>query len=367
MRLPFSRPDPEGYTREIAKGLDRAYESAHAEEAQVGKARLVVFSDHHRGARDGADDFQRCERAYNAALAYYLTLGHRLLALGDVEELWECTPEEAIASYPETLELERQFHEEGRLVRFFGNHDDLWEQQGQVRKHFGELLPELPFREALRLKVLDGDRELGELFFVHGHQGTLESDRLGGISRFFVRHVWRRVQRRLNMASTSPAADWELREEHDTAMYRWARGHSRNVVLITGHTHRPVFGRGQPPPDEVDEPAERPDASVGERAEHRASVEWSRAEARRRAAQPSYPVDVPCYFNTGCCSYGDGDITGLEIAGGTIRLVRWILRDGEVLPDPRAEASLSQVLDAVSTGRAIASTSEPLVDEPQAG
>src|SRR5215207_9789731 len=51
--------------------------------------RLVIFSDHHKGARDGADDFQRCERAYNAALAYYDHLGYDLIELGDVEEPWE--------------------------------------------------------------------------------------------------------------------------------------------------------------------------------------------------------------------------------------------------------------------------------------
>ncbi len=31
----------------------------------------------------------------------------------------------------------------------------------------------------------------------------------------------------------------------------------------------------------------------------------------------------PCYFNAGCCSFSDGDITGMEVADGEIRLVRW--------------------------------------------
>ena len=33
--------------------------------------------------------------------------------------------------------------------------------------------------------------------------------------------------------------------------------------------------------------------------------------------------DKPCYFNSGCCSYADGDITGLELASGKISLVKW--------------------------------------------
>jgi hypothetical protein len=45
--------------------------------------------------------------------------------------------------------------------------------------------------------------------------------------------------------------------------------------------------------------------------------------AVRLANQQPVPLATPCYFNTGCCSFGDGDITGIEIADGEIRLVRW--------------------------------------------
>jgi hypothetical protein len=31
----------------------------------------------------------------------------------------------------------------------------------------------------------------------------------------------------------------------------------------------------------------------------------------------------PTYFNSGCCCYSDGDITGIEIADGSIRLIKW--------------------------------------------
>jgi hypothetical protein len=31
----------------------------------------------------------------------------------------------------------------------------------------------------------------------------------------------------------------------------------------------------------------------------------------------------PSYFNTGCCCFADGDITGMEIEGGHLRLVKW--------------------------------------------
>ena len=80
--------------KEVAKALDEAFNQAKAQEQVEGKtsldintAKFIIFSDHHKGNRDGADDFRVCERAYNAALAYYYRLGYTLVVLGDVEEL----------------------------------------------------------------------------------------------------------------------------------------------------------------------------------------------------------------------------------------------------------------------------------------
>ena len=33
--------------------------------------------------------------------------------------------------------------------------------------------------------------------------------------------------------------------------------------------------------------------------------------------------DRSCYFNSGCCCFSNGDITGIEFTDGEIRLVRW--------------------------------------------
>ena len=37
----------------------------------------------------------------------------------------------------------------------------------------------------------------------------------------------------------------------------------------------------------------------------------------------NYKKMRPYYFNTGCCCFSDGDITGIEIAEGFIRLIKW--------------------------------------------
>src|SRR5918994_6361403 len=105
----------------IARGLSKAFDarSTPTVDVEVDDLRWVIFSDHHKGERDGADDFRRCERSYNAALGAYLERGYTLVALGDVEELWECSPEKVLEAYDHTLELEREFHEAGRYKRFW--------------------------------------------------------------------------------------------------------------------------------------------------------------------------------------------------------------------------------------------------------
>lgn len=287
---------------------------------------MIIFSDQHKGARDGADDFQRCERAYNAALAYYNHLRYRLVVLGDVEELWENSFEEVAASYPAALELEAAFHSDGRCIRLWGNHDLAWSDVDLFRERMashgvGDVVP----IEALRLMVRDPDGSVaGELFLVHGHQGTADSDRHARLSRFGVRHGWRWLQRRLNRPWNTPSVDWALRGEHAEDMADWAA--SRRRILIAGHTHLPVFyGERKEPavtPNDVTGPQGEADPDRAE-ALRLARLRWAEAEQVRLSLQQPIPLQTPCYFNTGCCSFGDGDITGIELSEGKIRLVRW--------------------------------------------
>lgn len=341
----------------IARGLDRAYEGAEVLDVDIDDARLILFSDHHRGARDAADDFRRCERAYCAALGSYLESGHTLLAVGDVEELWECSPEEALAAYPDALALEAEFHAAGRLRRFFGNHDDHWRDPRQVAKHLHPKFPGLEVKEALRLRLLKAGEQVGEIVLAHGHQGTAGSDRFAWFSRLVLRYIWRPLQRRVDFGSVTPASDYELRREHDAAMFAWAKQHPAHPILITGHTHRPVFGSSRP-----QVPRRRAESDVAEDLEEarrrgqesaigelRAELELIRAEARR-GDPPPLPISPPCYFNTGACSFADGDVTGLEIAEGKIRLVRWLDDSDDPHPKLLVEDELGSILAQVRAG-----------------
>jgi hypothetical protein len=244
------------------------------------------------------------------------------------------------------MKLERAFMEGPGLTRFFGNHDIDWRDPGKVKKHLDPLLPGIEVLEALRLRVLDGDEQLGQLFFVHGHQGTDLSDRGSGLSRLVLRVVWRQIQNRLGWLSTTPASDYDLRAKHDIAMFRWSRRAAlaapadQRAAMIAGHTHHPVFPDHPPPVPgagdasalqaRLDEARAR-GAGPDELAPLHAELERLLAIGRRAPYAPP-AIDPPTYFNTGCCCFPDRDVTGLEIADGKVTLVRWLNDEGEARP-----------------------------------
>jgi predicted phosphodiesterase len=335
----------------VAAALSAAFRRALEREGAERKMELglygpkiVIFSDHHKGSRDGADDFRICERAYNAALAYYYRLGYTLVVLGDVEELWEQGAKPVLRAYAHTLELETKFHQDGRYLRFWGNHDDAWCHPDLVEHMLAPALGGGPLsvRESLIIHFRDGDVELGRLFLIHGHQGTFDADRIAPIARLFVRYIWRPIQRLTKISLNTPAKDFQLRHAHDSAMYFWSEAQQK-VILIAGHTHRPVFK------SESHEVIVRKALSEAEEtlandpdnlelqvqtADLAAQLEWVLAQNQQSPADlPVIELKKPSYFNTGCCAFADGDVTGLEIVDGEIRLVRW--PDDEHVPRPK--------------------------------
>ncbi len=341
----------ERFERKIHKGLERSYALAKKQknELDVGseQARIVIFSDQHRGVRDGADDFMRCEKAYSAALGYYLELGYTLIVLGDAEELWECSPGPVIRSYLGTFLLEAEFHKQNRYHKICGNHDDYWEKASGVQKLLGPIFgPSLPIKENLRLLFDQGQELACELFLVHGHQGDFLSDQSRKISKFLVHNFWRPFQRLTKIKLTTPAKDYALRDAGSIAMYRWAEK-KKDLVLVAGHTHLPVF-ESKDHIGAIEQGLEKARAAghLKQVAELRAKVELARAREREQSG-PDFSMLKPCYFNTGCCSFSDGDVTGMEIAEGEIRLVRWPDDSGEPKPKILAQAALKEIFTTV--------------------
>jgi hypothetical protein len=74
----------------------------------------------------------------------------------------------------------------------------------------------------------------------------------------------------------------------------------------------------------------------------------SKLSAEELQAYPPNENPLPCYFNTGCCAFEDGDITGIEIAEGEIRLVRWPDDDNRPMRKVLQSESLTNVFYAIA-------------------
>ena len=372
--------------RRLTRLYSRTTDTKEVKHLDVDRERLVIFSDHHKGARDGADDFWICERAYNAALAYYLESGYELMILGDAEELWENKPKTVFECYEHTLELEAKFHARGCYTRFFGNHDLDWRNPKRVRDELAtpfdkvatpfdkagerESRPPLRVLEALKLHLHRDGEQMGLAFLFHGHQGTPSSDYFAWASEPLVRFLWRPLQRWRKLPSVSPARNYNLRETHETATAEWAKQRPADggfrPIAIAGHTHRPVFPtkiQEKPPVEQISD--KRGECEAAERGSRLAAT--LRAQLEYLLAACKYyddpeEIDPPVYFNTGCCCFGDGTITGLEISDGAIKLVRWTQSEhqyglarevgserekAEFRVDVRAELALDRVFPRV--------------------
>jgi hypothetical protein len=163
------------------------------------------------------------------------------------------------------------------------------------------------------------------MLLVHGHQGSGASDRFAGISRWFVRVIWRNTQRWFKIPLSTPAKSKSLKDTHDIAMYTWAKGRNKQIV-VCGHTHQPVF-MSRNHLDVLEAELEGLDSEKD--TIRIAEINIKIAELRKKTTPVGTLVldSKPCYFNTGCCSLADVDITGLELAEGNIRLVKWADND----------------------------------------
>ena len=314
----------------IHKSIDRALENAPRIDVDVLSEKWILFSDHHRGRRDGADDFLICEPAYKKALNYYHAEGYNLALLGDVEEFWENPFYMVINRYRELLQMEQRFFNDNRLYRLWGNHDDQWRYGAAISKHLGWLFPKIQIHEAIQLVVNSGRETLGQILLIHGHQGNLESDRYAWLSKIFVRYIWRNIQRIFKIPLTTPSNDLSLRSKHDRAMYNWAKS-KENQILICGHTHQAVF-QSKTQIDKLREELINCEREIEEGESDRKDLQEKRTSLKTKIEflksietefGEEQGVYEPRYFNTGCCSFADGDITGIELVDGRIMLVKW--------------------------------------------
>lgn len=334
------------------KALNRALDSALQKVKQQNKlplnadSRYIIFSDHHKGARNAADDFLPCEQTYLAALDHYWENGYTLILLGDAEELWEEKAKDVLAAYQNVLASEARFHEAGRYIRIYGNHDDNWRSEKQVEKYLAPIFPGIKVHGGLLLNYADAEGASGDIFLTHGHQGTLDSDSLAWFSRLWL-PLYRQIQIITGIGKTTPAKDACLRAEHDTKMYLWSRTQQK-TILIVGHTHRPIWSSRTHLEKLLNQLYALVEQDAAQRApDHKAEVAHLKSEIKRR--EEKYPpcTDTiktrPSYFNAGCCRFEDGDITGIELDEGQIRLIKWDNKEGVFARKALEETPLTEI------------------------
>lgn len=241
------------------------------------------MSDCHRGDGSWADNFSKNRNIYFAALSYYYNENYTYIEIGDGDELWENNQFASIFyAHSDVFLLLAKFFNKGKLYFIFGNHDmvkkdnkfvkeNLYEYFEEREKKYIPLFKNIKLHEGLVLRHKDTDQKI---FLIHGHQVDFFNSTLWKLARFLARYVWRPLELFGVNDPTSTAKNYKRKELVEKGLLEWVK--KEKHLVVSGHTHRPMF------------------AEVGE----------------------------PPYFNAGSSVHPQA-ITGIEIVGGNMMLVKW--------------------------------------------
>lgn len=248
------------------------------------KSKYILFSDCHRGSGKANDNYLKDELIYLAALRYYEQCCYTYLELGDGDELWENRSMEKIKEmHPHSFEMLSRLYYGNRLFVVYGNHDMVKKEKSFQKNYCDSLYSKqlfcryppcsgIRFYPGIILKDEFGRKDI---YLTHGHQASIMNSTFWKVNRFLVRYIWRYLELLGVPDPTSAAKNNTRKEKTEKLLLKWARKHA--VILITGHTHRPMAGTKESP-----------------------------------------------FFNTGSCIHPAG-ITGIEIENRCITLVKWSL------------------------------------------
>jgi predicted phosphodiesterase len=301
--------------------------------------KFIIFSDQHKGAKNAADDFAVCEKNYVAALDHYFNEGYFFIDLGDGEELWENNIFAVKKHNKASFNKEKLFQQQKRFIKIFGNHDLYWGNDPTAPLQLQSIYDEkFPIYEGCILTTTINERAF-EIYLTHGHQGDLQSDG-NAFSKFFVANVWGPLQSVLDINPNTPANNDQLKSLHNTLMYEWSSV-EKNTLVITGHTHQPVF-MSLTHLERLYVKLSKAQKDNDEESIKNIEAEITKVQPRN-PTPPDFSKIVPSYFNSGCCCFDDGDITGIEIAESCIRLIHWKAKDDLPKREVLEEIKLSEL------------------------
>lgn len=213
------------------------------------QSRYVLISDCHRGVGNSNDNFLKNQHLYFAALKHYYKQGYTYIELGDGDELWENrSMQQIIEVHSNVFWLLSKFYQENRLYLLYGNHDIVKKSPWRARQCFTSytcpsgkkklpLFPGITFHSGLILKDQNHKKDI---YLTHGHQTDFLNSNLWPLSRFLVRYVWGPAERLGFLDPTSAAKNNHRKRHAEKKLTDWAR--KEDLILITGHTHRPMIG-----------------------------------------------------------------------------------------------------------------------------
>jgi len=273
----------------IYRRLSKVYENSKVIPYD-DSSKFVIMSDCHRGSGNSADNFLKNQYIVIAALKEYYKKDFTYIELGDGDELWEnrCM-EEIIEVHSSIFELLSDFYNSNRMYMIYGNHDMQKSNIEFLKKHYKGYYCEIRkimFSLFNSIKVYEGivlENEYNNkqrIFLVHGHQGDLINDRLWKLGRFLVHYIWKPLEIWGFNDPTRAAKNYEKKNKIERQLMTWSK--ENNIMLISGHTHRPSFAN----------------------------------------------LDEDMYFNSGSCIHPTA-ITAIEIECGCISLVKWSIMTRE--------------------------------------
>lgn len=268
-------------------------------------SKYVLMSDCHRGDGSWGDNFLKNQVIFLTALQFYDKNCYTYVELGDGDELWEnASLSQIVEVHTRVFQLLSKLYRENRFYMIYGNHDICKKRKKYTTQnctHYyceserckKELLPNLQVYEGIILK----DKEnMCDIYLTHGHQADFLNYELWPLARFLVRFLWHPLELIGVRDPTSAAQNNRKKKAVEERLSKWANKEKK--VLVTGHTHRPMF------PEQGEQ----------------------------------------YYFNDGSCVHPKG-ITAIEIVKKRLTLVKWTYqtrKDGvvyigkEVLAGPLA-------------------------------
>lgn len=206
------------------------------------KARIVFFSDLHRGMGT-RDCFEKNKELFRQVLDhYYAQDGFILVMLGDTEEGWGFQSDNVpiiLQWHKAEYDIEKKFFAEGRYYRVYGNHDDYYRSNasGYVYDSLVPVYPALVFYD---------DKRNEKIFATHGCQGHGLHDAGDKVAAWgvFARYNWLlEILPNKVKESTLPKKMEKIKKTffgHELLLVNWANN-KKYDYLVAGHTHRPLY------------------------------------------------------------------------------------------------------------------------------